>query len=455
MATLDETKSDGISLKSTHWLMMAVSIVLAAVLLCETFLASYYFKQLSSATDAYISLQQDAAQLMSASDYLTDEVQTFTVTRDRMHMDKYFEEADVTQRREKALDAMREAVGDTEAMQRLDQAMTNSVELMDREYYAMALMVSALHIQDCPAVISGIELLPEDADLEEDDKIRMAQGMVHDEIYYGCKQDIRREIENCISELETTTHSVQENSGSMMNGRLRFVRILVIAQTIAMITVLVMTSYLGINPILKGVERIKQDSKLPIIGSHEFRYLARNYNKMYEAFQNSIAQMDFEATHDKLTGLYNKDGYEVLRESIDLESSAVLKMDAAYLKDIGDVYGIDQREKATQKLAEALKGTFRSEDYICRIGEYDFVVFMIHVSPKLRDLIENKVEHINDLLADTTDGVQELSVCAGVAFGSGVDACDEVVARADKALKQAKDSGSYSCLFYEPENQDE
>ncbi len=171
---------------------------------------------------------------------------------------------------------------------------------------------------------------------------------------------------------------------------------------------------------------------------------------MYEAFKKNIAHLNYDASHDKLTGLYNRAGFDVLRESVELETTAVLMVDADNFKDINDCYGHDTGDKVLRKIADILRHTFRSEDYICRIGGDEFVIFMVHVSPDLRHLIESKAKYINEQLAVTNDHLPEISVSIGVAFGKNAPSGEEVVKFADKALYHRKENGRKGCSFYEP-----
>ena len=171
-------KKDGVSLRKTFAFMLPVSLVVTGLLLAATFFTfrAYYF--LSGATDDYIILSESAAGLLQASDYLTEEVQSYSVTGDRVHLDNYFYEANVSRRREKALSVMEEKMPDSEALAALREAMKESIALMDREYYSMRLMVQATGDSDIPAELAGVELTPEDEALSDDEKLKLARTMV-------------------------------------------------------------------------------------------------------------------------------------------------------------------------------------------------------------------------------------------------------------------------------------
>jgi diguanylate cyclase (GGDEF)-like protein len=387
---------------------------------------------------------------MNASDYLTQEVQDFTVTTEKIHLINYFEEAEETKRREKAIEKMKDITGEGNAYKFLHNAMNESLDLMQTEYYAMKLITIACEIEYIPDEVEKVELTKQDAALSNSEKIKLAQRMVHDTTYHRKKEVIRTNMESCLVELEKQTHIIQDEANEKLETRLNNIRVIIFIQLAIIIVILIMTSVLVILPMLRGVYSIKKDEKLPVKGAYEFRYLAKTYNSMYEAFKKSIASLNYEASHDKLTGLYNRAGYDVLSRSVDLGTTAVLMIDADKFKDINDQYGHDVGDKILQKFARVLRKTFRSEDYICRIGGDEFVVFMMHVTDELRDLIILKTKQINSALADASDELPPASASIGIAFGHDAPDMETLLKHADEALYNVKENGRGGGSFYDP-----
>jgi diguanylate cyclase (GGDEF)-like protein len=419
-------------------------------MLYETFRFSAAFEDVTGATDEFIELQKDADGLMNASDYLTQEVQDFTVTTEKIHLINYFEEAEETKRREKSIEKMKDITGEGTAYKFLHNAMNESLDLMQTEYYAMKLITIACEIEYIPDEVEKVELTKQDAALSNSEKIKLAQRMVHDTTYHRKKEVIRTNMESCLVELEKQTHIIQDEANEKLETRLNNIRVIIFIQLAIIIVILIMTSVLVILPMLRGVYSIKKDEKLPVKGAYEFRYLAKTYNSMYEAFKKSIASLNYEASHDKLTGLYNRAGYDVLSRSVDLGTTAVLMIDVDKFKDINDQYGHDVGDKILQKFARVLRKTFRSEDYICRIGGDEFVVFMMHVTDELRDLIILKTKQINSALADASDELPPASASIGIAFGHDAPDMETLLKHADEALYNVKENGRGGGSFYDP-----
>ena len=401
----EHIKTGGLSLKRTSVIMVIISLVVTALLIITAAMTLRSFQAMNKSTRDYIQMEQAANDLMSASDYLTEEVQCFTVIGDRIHMENYFTEADVTRRREHAIQVMEEAIPDSPALADLKAGMAESLSLMDREYYAMRLMLDAAGDTDVPEALKQAALSDEDRALTPEEKILLAQRMTHDAGYYAQKNRIRMWL----------------------------------------------TTHLGVNPVLRAVDHIRKDQSLPIIGAAEFRYLAGAYNTMYSAYRKSIENLSFRASHDELTGAYNRAGYDLIKSSLDFGSTAMLLFDADQFKNINDRHGHETGDLVLKKIVAVLKRSFRSDDYVCRIGGDEFVVFMVHVSGQPEALIENKVRDINRELSQSVDGLPDVTLSAGVTFDPACKDPQELFHRADTALYYVKDHGRDNCCFWTQE----
>ena len=105
-------------------------------------------------------------------------------------------------------------------------------------------------------------------------------------------------------------------------------------------------------------------------------------------------------------------------------------------------------DRVLKKISAALKNNFRSDDYICRIGGDEFVVFMVHISGDPGKLIEDKVIRINQELSNVADGLPPITLSAGVSFDPENTDPAEMFRQADIALYYVKDNGRNDCCFY-------
>ncbi|MBQ3703086.1 MAG: diguanylate cyclase [Oscillospiraceae bacterium] len=441
-------QSEGISLRTIHlWLIIGAAII-SCLMFYSTYQLSTSFRQLTETSEQQIELRKAARELMDASDYLTEKVQRFAVLGDMRYLEEYFKEAFEANHREEAITRMEAGAGADTALEKLKAAMAGSVGLMNREYYAMRLVIEAQGYTDYPDLLHAIQLSDEDTALTREEKMLRAAVMVHDDEYYTQKEHIRENMRASLDELEQMAYDTDASALESLRDEMRLVRFVIILQILVMFFMVWLTSRLGIHPILNAVERIKADSPIPEAGANEFRYLARAYNKMYDVYRSSLEHLNFKASHDELTGAYNRAGYDLLLSSIDLSSTYMLLFDVDNFKGINDTYGHETGDKVLIKLVQILKGNFRADDYVCRIGGDEFIVFMVHATEKQHDLIAQKIDEINRRLADTEDGLPAASVSVGIVHGTDADSAENLFEKTDAAMYQAKKDGKSTFRFY-------
>ena len=438
----------GISLHRLHiWLIVSM-VLLSGIVVYSTYKMTATFQRLANASEEHMELEKAAHELMDASDYLTENVQRFTLNGDIRFLEQYFTEAFESKRREEAIARMNVDHNAAAAMQKLKEAMNDSVKLMDQEYYAMRLVIEAKGYTDYPELLDDISLSKEDVTLSGPDKIRRATELVLNDDYYDQKDSIRRGMKESIDEIDKLIRITKETELATLHRELGIVHIIILIQILSILFMVWLTSYLGIHPIIRAVDMIREDSPVPETGSKEFRYLARAYNKMFARYQTSLENLNFEVSHDKLTGAYNRAGYELLLQSIDFETTYMMLFDMDNFKGINDTYGHKVGDQILIKLVQVLKGVFRDDDCICRIGGDEFVVFMVHSGNVKRKLIESKLNQISQELENTDDGLPAVSISVGIVRGKDVDDPARLFEKTDAAMYESKKQGKNTYTFY-------
>ncbi|HAU99745.1 MAG TPA: hypothetical protein DCW47_00950 [Lachnospiraceae bacterium] len=441
-------QNEGISLRTVNIFMIIGAVVIFCLMVYFTYQLSVSFRDLTKSSEQQIELRKAALELMDASDYLTEKVQRFTVHGDMRFLEEYFEEAFEANRREEAIEKMSEGAGADEALRKLETAMEGSLKLMDQEYYAMRLVIEAKGYTEYPEILDSVVLSEEDKALLPDDKMRRATETVLSDDYYELKDMIRQNMRASLDELEEMAYDNDARALEDLRQKMILVRIAIIVQTTLVFFMVWFTSRLGIRPILNAVDRIKSESPIPEDGANEFRYLAHAYNKMYEAYKRSLEHLNFKASHDELTGAYNRFGYDLLLSSLDLNNSYMMLLDVDNFKTINDTYGHETGDRVLVKLVEVLRKNFRMDDYICRIGGDEFVVFMVHSSEMQRDLIASKIEKINKELGELDDGLPPISISVGIVHGTEATDAENLFEKTDEAMYKAKQSGKHTYTFY-------
>ncbi len=445
---MKKIEDKGLSLRTIHIWLIVTMVVTSAIVISMTFRLTQTFLRLSEAEELHTELENAAHELMDASDYLTESVQRFTINGDMRFLEQYFIEAFESNRREEALERMNVDENTSAALQQLKEAMNHSVNLMDQEYYAMRLVVEAKGYTDYPEILNDVELSREDADLPEEQKIRRATELVLNDDYYEQKDKIRKDMHESINEVDRLMQSVKDRELSTLRREIMLVCIVIVLQVISILAMVRLTSILGINPVLKAVDRIKEYSPIPETGANEFRYLAKAYNKMYSKYRTSLENLNYKASHDELTGVYNRAGYELLISGLDLESTYMMLLDVDNFKYINDTYGHETGDKVLIKLVQVLNTIFRDDDCICRIGGDEFVVFMVHSSGMPQRLIESKIIQINEELEKTDDGLPPISISVGVVNGKDVNDVESLFEMTDAAMYESKKKGKHTYTFF-------
>lgn len=441
------TNNKGVSLRTINISLIIGAVLVSALMFVSTFRLSSSFRRVTETSEQQIELRKAARELMDASDYLTEKVQRFTVTADMRFVQEYFDEAFIAHHREEAISRMSTGTASEEALKVLKDAMKESLALMNTEYYAMKLVIEAKGYTEYPELLQSIELSDSDKALSPQEKMRLATEMVLNDEYYNHKYLIRENMTISLDELEKMAYDKDEDAMAALSNELKLVRVVIILQTFGIVILVWLTTKLGIHPVLNAVDRIKEDSPIPEGGAVEFRYLAKAYNKMYEVYRKSLESLSFRASHDELSGLYNRAGYDLLLSSIDLESTYMLLFDVDNFKTINDNYGHGAGDEAIRNVARVLKENFRSDDYVCRIGGDEFVVLMVHAPKSAKNLIATKIKHINDELGNSRDNLPSYSVSVGIAHGSDSTDAINLFAKCDTALYESKARGKHTYTF--------
>ncbi len=442
---------NGIRLRWLNIIFISLVVIFSVLLTLIVFQTRNSYREMREATDRYIVSQQDAANMQTGSDYLTEQVRAFVITGERIHVQNFFEEVEVTQRRDKALANVNTYLEGTESIQYLNDAMALSNSLVQIEYYAMRLAIEAFgyDITEFPDALQAITLSDTDRALPAAQQAERARNMVFDSTYQDYKTKISTNVNLCIRDLIATTEAQQALSAQRLQSALILQEIFIVAILLLVLISVVIIARLMIRPIEKNIACIQKKEILPERGAYELRFLAKTYNQMYSQTMKHQDMLSYAASHDDLTNLYNRSVFDHVRASSDESNIALILIDLDHFKNINDTYGHNVGDLVLKRLASVLQAHFRSDDYVCRIGGDEFAVIMKDTGSALRDLIAEKIHHVNMLMQSPTDNTPVASLSAGVAFGDRKNPTGNIYEDADIALYRAKDKGRNCLAFYE------
>lgn len=205
----------------------------------------------------------------------------------------------------------------------------------------------------------------------------------------------------------------------------------------------------SLNRVLASVEAISanQDfsSRIPASTLDEIGRIARSFNHLLGIAERLLKEKDCLASTDSLTGISNRLRFAtVLGEEADRKRRsgapmALIIFDIDHFKGINDAYGHNVGDEVLKILAAVVSSAIRSTDVFARWGGEEFVVLLRDDDC---DAAIIAAEKLRLLIADTDFlGVGNVRCSFGVAAWRGDDTETSLVARADKALYQAKEGG--------------
>lgn len=215
---------------------------------------------------------------------------------------------------------------------------------------------------------------------------------------------------------------------------------------VMMLVMCILVRRLVVWPLISYNESIKRGEIFPVIGAAELQSLAETYNHVYKENQETQKLIRHQAEHDAMTDLLNRGSFEKLLKIHEEgpSSYALLLIDADTFKTVNDTYGHDMGDQILKKVVTLLKKTFRSIDYVCRIGGDEFAIIMVEMTSDL----EYTILVINEKLSKEEDGLPAVSLSVGVAFSDRENPGDTIFKDADKALYEVKEDGRCGCKIY-------
>lgn len=159
---------------------------------------------------------------------------------------------------------------------------------------------------------------------------------------------------------------------------------------------------------------------------------------------------------DELTGLYNMRGFVVIANRLFAQSqryhrsSSFLMVDSDNLKLVNDKYGHDAGNRLLQHVVKAVLGQLRSTDVAARYGGDEFVVMLPDTPARGAFEVAERIRHAVESVPFVTDAEAiSCSVSVGAAsYPQDGRTIDALLARADRALYQAKEAGRNRVALY-------
>jgi len=195
-----------------------------------------------------------------------------------------------------------------------------------------------------------------------------------------------------------------------------------------------------LNSVIQGHRCVVLVRRTAPTGKYE-PLIAAVHNVLSLFIENSILRdrIVYDSEHDKLTGLYNKGKYMMLK-TISFGSPAsiaVYNFDVNNLKHINDTYGHEYGDALIIKAARSISAVVSENVMGFRMGGDEYVMIAANVSVGEAEQIRMKWQAALNRLNEE-DKTLFCSMACGLAYGSGEYDYDELYADADKLMYENK-----------------
>jgi diguanylate cyclase (GGDEF)-like protein/PAS domain S-box-containing protein len=179
-----------------------------------------------------------------------------------------------------------------------------------------------------------------------------------------------------------------------------------------------------------------------IMERKEYEY---QLNQYVQELKKINTELEKSATVDALTGSYNRRKFE---DDLDMLVSqarqaphdfSIIFFDIDRFKSVNDHHGHPTGDRVLQRIAQLVMANIRKTDRLFRWGGEEFTILLYDT--KLEDA-RSVAEKIRRLIANEDFGVEKkITISFGVCQYREPENADQIVARADKTLYQAKVQG--------------
>lgn len=279
-------------------LILGIFFLIAILLGGSILYMSRSIKAEQTAEQRRTEFKQLGMDLADASDYLTDEARKYAVTKDITHLNKYWEEINVTRTRDYVIDRLGELDSPPAEKALLAEAKKHSDDLVETERHSMRLVLEGLGEPEANMVpeVAGYHLTGDEQRLSSEEKFAKAREIMFDAKYDEDKRSIMSPIDQfqqvMNARLEAELAAAREGT-----GRAAFLQAILAGIIIGAVALLFRILFTQVNnPIknytglLKDISFSNESFRLNPEGSHELRLLANTFNDLYVTFQDELVK---------------------------------------------------------------------------------------------------------------------------------------------------------------------
>jgi len=226
---------------------------------------------------------------------------------------------------------------------------------------------------------------------------------------------------------------------------------------------ILLTSKESKQDIVQGLQSGADDYLIKPCDAEEFKARLRGglrilqlEDKLVEARED----MRFKATHDSLTGLFNRGvimdllGCELSRTRREQGCTTILLGDVDHFKNVNDTRGHVVGDEVLQEIAHRLISAVRSYDFVGRYGGEEFLVVLNNCETSFAFMRAEEIRKtIGTRPIQTSRGPVDVTMSLGLLCTAdwGDRPVEELLNETDAALYAAKTSGRNCCKIAKPD----
>lgn len=179
-----------------------------------------------------------------------------------------------------------------------------------------------------------------------------------------------------------------------------------------------------------------------------FSSLRQRLRQQKHDLSDALGRIQELATRDELTGLVNRRHMQTLMEQAHRrcarsgQSFCLAVVDVDHFKVVNDNHGHAAGDDVLRIVAQEMQVALRLSDTLARWGGEEFVLMLTDTpSPLARGGLERLRERVARLRVRVPEGELRISVSAGLAEHRPGESAEDTLARADTALREAKQQG--------------
>ena len=171
-------------------------------------------------------------------------------------------------------------------------------------------------------------------------------------------------------------------------------------------------------------------------------------------------KLSYQASHDALTGLYNRTKFEttlneLLEQRKDLQH-VVFYLDLDQFKVVNDSSGHHAGDELLRQVADVIKNAIRQSDILARLGGDEFGVILERCGiEQAKNVAHNIIEAIGDISFVWEDKTFRIGVSIGIVqLSSATQTYSDVLKMVDAACFAAKDAGRNRYHIYSQDDKE-